>query len=139
MEIMEVIESALLTSKPIYYMFEGDNFYFCAKPELGYTAHDDSPEAWAAFESKLTIYCARVGIDFDAEACWSLRKKRKGTSNQRSSERPDETGSRSYEAWKQEFYEPRDVGKHSGHMIRENGRFGSLPIYDDHGDDSDAS
>jgi len=34
--------------------------------------------------------------------------------------------------------EPRDAGKYMGFMIRENGKFGSLPLQDDYSDESDA-
>ena len=33
--------------------------------------------------------------------------------------------------------DPRDGGKYLGHMAREAGRFGSLPLFDNYGDESD--
>jgi hypothetical protein len=43
-----------------------------------------------------------------------------------------------YERLKQGQDEPRDGGKYMGHMRREHGRFGSLPLSDDYSDESDA-
>jgi hypothetical protein len=43
-----------------------------------------------------------------------------------------------YERLKQGLDEHRDGGKYMGHMRREHGRFGSLPLYDDYSDESDA-
>jgi hypothetical protein len=43
------------------------------------------------------------------------------------------------EALRQSFDETRDGSKGLGHMRREwNGQFGSFPLYDDYGDESDA-
>lgn len=43
-----------------------------------------------------------------------------------------------YERLKQGQDEPRDGGKYMGHMRREHGKFGSLPLYDDYSDEADA-
>jgi hypothetical protein len=45
---------------------------------------------------------------------------------------------REYERLKQGQDEPRDGGKYLGHMRRERGKFGSLPLYDDYSDEADA-
>lgn len=42
------------------------------------------------------------------------------------------------ESLEQAYLETRDGGKYLGYMARENGRFGSLPLYDDYGDESEA-
>ncbi len=42
------------------------------------------------------------------------------------------------ERLKQGQDEPRDGGKYMGHMRREQGKFGSLPLYDDYSDEADA-
>lgn len=42
------------------------------------------------------------------------------------------------EKLKQSHDEPRDAGKYLGFMIRENGKFGSLPLQDNYSDESDA-
>jgi hypothetical protein len=46
------------------------------------------------------------------------------------------TSSHIREAFNQSFDEPRDGSKHWGTMRREHGRFGSHPIFDDYGDES---
>jgi hypothetical protein len=43
-----------------------------------------------------------------------------------------------HESLKQSQDETRDGGKYMGHMRRENGKFGSLPLYDDYSDEADA-
>ena len=43
-----------------------------------------------------------------------------------------------YEKLKQSHDEPRDAGKYLGFMIRENGRFGSLPLHDNYSDESNS-
>lgn len=43
-----------------------------------------------------------------------------------------------YEKLKQSQDESRDGGKYLGYMSRENGKFGSLPLYDDYSDESDS-
>lgn len=43
-----------------------------------------------------------------------------------------------YERFKQGQDEPRDGGKYMGYMRREQGKFGSLPLYDDYSDEADA-
>ena len=43
------------------------------------------------------------------------------------------------ESFRQSLYESSDGGKYLGHMRREwDGKFGSLPLYDDYSDESDA-
>jgi len=43
------------------------------------------------------------------------------------------------QAFIQSHDEPMDGGKYLGHMEREwDGKFGSLPLYDDHNDEADA-
>lgn len=44
----------------------------------------------------------------------------------------------STEGFKSE-YEPSFGGKNLGYLARENGKFGSLPLYDDYSDESDAN
>jgi uncharacterized C2H2 Zn-finger protein len=43
-----------------------------------------------------------------------------------------------HEALHQSFDEPRDSSKYWGHMRREGGKFGSHPIFDDYGEESEA-
>lgn len=43
---------------------------------------------------------------------------------------------RDYEKLHQSQDEPRDAGKYAGYMSRENGKFGSLPLYDNYSDEA---
>jgi hypothetical protein len=64
-------------------------------------------------------------------------KKSSGQRNQMSSDLGADSKNRA--ALDQSFYETRFGGKYMGQIRREgSGRFGSLPLYDDYGDDADA-
>jgi hypothetical protein len=90
------------------------------------------------------VLCPTCGVRMKpGELTTHLTKAHHQSSTTKASRQPNSLG---YEqaakpdddAFRQDSVELRDGGKYLGYIVREHGRYGTLPLYDDYGDDSDA-